>query len=116
PPASITCRRSATRSRGCGARRTRGSCSSRWNAASSDCDAGRRTVRILVVSSFPPRRCGIGAYARDQVLGLRAEGHDVTVLSPPDGGGELKVPFSAGRPFLRAARLARRFDRVIVHF
>jgi glycosyltransferase involved in cell wall biosynthesis/multidrug transporter EmrE-like cation transporter len=73
-------------------------------------------VKILVVSSYPPRRCGIGAYARDQVAQLRADGHAVTVLSPPDGSGEVTVPFLRGRPFFRAARLARGFDRVIVHF
>jgi glycosyltransferase involved in cell wall biosynthesis/multidrug transporter EmrE-like cation transporter len=73
-------------------------------------------VKVLVVSSYPPRHCGIGAYARDQVERLRGEGHQVTVLSPPDGDGELKAPFLGGRPFYRAARLARRQDRVVVHF
>ena len=73
-------------------------------------------MKILVVSSYPPRRCGVGAYARDQVAQLRAAGHAVTVLSPPDGDGDLTVPFSSGRPFFRAAFAGRRFDRVIVHF
>jgi multidrug transporter EmrE-like cation transporter len=40
----------------------------------------------------------------------------VTVLSPPDGSGDVTIPFLRGRPFFRAARLARGFDRVIVHF
>ena len=73
-------------------------------------------MRILVVSTYPPRHCGVGSYARDQVATLREAGHEVTVLSPPDGDGDLKVPFARGRPFYRAARLARRYDRVIVHF
>jgi glycosyltransferase involved in cell wall biosynthesis len=73
-------------------------------------------MRILVVSSFPPRHCGIGAYARDQVGGLRADGNDVTVLSPPDGDGEVQVPFFGGRPFLRALRMGAGFDRIVVHF
>jgi glycosyltransferase involved in cell wall biosynthesis/multidrug transporter EmrE-like cation transporter len=73
-------------------------------------------VRILVVSSYPPRHCGIGAYARDQVARLRREGHEVTVLSPPDGDGDLRVPFFGGRPFIRAARIGGRFDRIVVHF
>ena len=42
-------------------------------------------MRILVVSSYPPRHCGIGAYARDQVHELRAAGHEVTVLTAPVG-------------------------------
>jgi glycosyltransferase involved in cell wall biosynthesis/multidrug transporter EmrE-like cation transporter len=73
-------------------------------------------VNILIVSSYPPRHCGIGAYARDQAAALRAGGDAVTVLSPPDGAGDLTSPFFRGRPFFRAARLARRFDHVIVHF
>lgn len=72
--------------------------------------------RVLVVSSYPPRHCGIGAYAAAQVERLRAEGHHVTVLSPPDGDGDRKVPFLGGRAFRAAARMAPRFDRVVVHF
>jgi glycosyltransferase involved in cell wall biosynthesis len=39
----------------------------------------------------------------------------VTVLSPPDGDGDLKEQFLGGRVFSRAAR-QRSFDRIIVHF
>jgi glycosyltransferase involved in cell wall biosynthesis len=77
---------------------------------------GRTTVRILVISSYPPRHCGIGSYAAADVERLRSEGHEVVVLSPPDGNGDVKVPFFGGRPFLAAARLAQGFDRVLVHF
>jgi glycosyltransferase involved in cell wall biosynthesis len=73
-------------------------------------------MRILVVSSYPPRHCGIGAYARDQVARLRADGHEVTVLSPPDGDGDTRAEFVGGAAFRRAVRMGRRFDRVIVHF
>lgn len=73
-------------------------------------------MRILVISSYPPRHCGIGSYAAADVERLRAEGHEVVVLSPPDGNGDVKVPFFGGRPFLAAARLAPGFDRVLVHF
>ncbi|MFN2590094.1 MAG: glycosyltransferase family 4 protein [Actinomycetota bacterium] len=73
-------------------------------------------MRILVVSSYPPRHCGIGAYARDQVQRLRAEGHHVTVLAPPDGDGDLTAELLGGRAFARAARVGGAFDRVIVHF
>jgi glycosyltransferase involved in cell wall biosynthesis len=73
-------------------------------------------MKVLVVSSYPPRHCGIGAYARDQVAALRADGHEVTVLSPPDGEGDLRTSFFSGSPFFRAARVARGFDRIVVHF
>src|ERR671935_156480 len=73
-------------------------------------------MRILVVSSYPPRHCGIGAYASGQVARLRAESHEVTVLSPPDGNGDERIEFLDGRAFRRAAELAPGFDRVIIHF
>jgi len=73
-------------------------------------------VRVVVVSSYPPRHCGIGAYAHTQVQRLREEGHDVTVISPLDGAGDVRVPFWSGRPFREAARRSGRGDRVVVHF
>lgn len=72
--------------------------------------------RILVVSSYPPRHCGIGSYARAQVERLRGEGHRVTVLSPRDGAGNVRVNFFSGRPFFAAARRGRAYDRIVVHF
>jgi glycosyltransferase involved in cell wall biosynthesis len=73
-------------------------------------------MRILVVSSFPPRHCGIGAYAAAQVLRLREEGQDVVVLSPPDGEGDVRKPFVGGSAFRYAASIGGRFDRIVVHF
>ena len=72
-------------------------------------------MRVLVVSSYPPRHCGIGAYANAQVNRLRADGHEVVVLSPLDGDGDERVDFMDGRPFRRAAELSSSFDRIVVH-
>lgn len=71
---------------------------------------------VVVVSSYPPRHCGIGAYAAAQVARLRQEGHDVTVISPPDGRGDVTVDFFGGRPFRAAMAGSGPEDRVIVHF
>lgn len=73
-------------------------------------------MRVLIVSSYPPRPCGIGAYAAAQARGLAEDGHRVTVVSPPDGDGDVRVGFSWGRPFLAAARLGGGYDRIVVHF
>jgi len=73
-------------------------------------------VKTLVVSSYPPRRCGIGEYAQVYVRSLRDRGEDITVISPPDGDGEVRVPFFGGRPFLRAERMGGSFDRILVQF
>jgi glycosyltransferase involved in cell wall biosynthesis len=72
--------------------------------------------RVVVVSSFPPRHCGIGAYAAAQVAGLREAGSEVLVVSPPDGDGDVRVPFTHGRPFREALRRSGPQDRVLVHF
>jgi glycosyltransferase involved in cell wall biosynthesis len=73
-------------------------------------------MRILVVSSYPPRHCGIAAYARAQVERLRIEGHAVTVISPPDGEGDVLVPFTNGEQFREAERRGADADRIIVQF
>jgi glycosyltransferase involved in cell wall biosynthesis len=73
-------------------------------------------VRVLIVSSYPPRHCGIGAYARTQAERLRAAGDDVLVISPPDGQGDVRVPFESGRPFREAVRRGEAADRIVVHF
>jgi glycosyltransferase involved in cell wall biosynthesis len=72
--------------------------------------------RILIVSSFPPRHCGIGAYASAQADRLRTAGHDVVVLSPPDGDGDVRRQFIGGAAFRHAASIGDRFDRVIVQY
>lgn len=72
--------------------------------------------RVLVIGPYPPRRCGIGAYADALTERMRAQGDEVTVLSPPDGDGDIRVPFEGGRPFREAARQGGAFDRVLIHF
>ena len=73
-------------------------------------------MRILVVSSYPPRHCGIGVYARDQVGELRDAGHDVTVLTAPDGRGDVTAELLGGNAFRVAAHIGGSFDRIVVHF
>lgn len=72
--------------------------------------------RILVVGPYPPRRCGIGAYSFALVERFRDRGDEVTVLTPPDGDGDVRVPFDGGKPFRAASRLGREYERILVHF
>jgi glycosyltransferase involved in cell wall biosynthesis len=74
-------------------------------------------ARVLIVSPYPPRRCGIGAYAATQASRLRAAGDDVIVLSPPDGDGDVRAPFLGnGDAFREASRRGEGADRIVVHF
>ena len=72
--------------------------------------------RVLVVGPYPPRRCGIGAYSFALVERLRERGDEVTVITPPDGDGDLRMRFEDGRPFRAAARMAPAYDRILIHF
>jgi glycosyltransferase involved in cell wall biosynthesis len=73
-------------------------------------------MRVLIVSSYPPRHCGIAAYASAQADRLRAAGDDVLVISPLDGSGEVRVPFEHGLEFREARLRGADRDRIIVHF
>ncbi|MDQ3991314.1 MAG: hypothetical protein M3245_03260, partial [Actinomycetota bacterium] len=72
--------------------------------------------RVVVVAPYPPRRDGIAVYARAHAERLRGLGDQVTVISPPDGDGDLRAPFHGGRALRVAAREGRRADRILVHF
>lgn len=74
------------------------------------------TLKILMVTPYPPHRDGIAAYAVQQVRALRRAGHDVRVLSPgPSAAHEHLHLLGPRGPFALAKRL-RAYDRVIVQF
>jgi glycosyltransferase involved in cell wall biosynthesis len=73
-------------------------------------------MKILVVSSYPPMKCGIARYASQQVVGLRREGHRVDVLSPAYGDGNWKDNLKGGWRPLRLLRYLWPYDRTYVHF
>ena len=43
-------------------------------------------IKIALVTSWPPRHCGIATYSQDLVRALRKEGHEVHVVTFSDGG------------------------------
>ena len=75
------------------------------------------TVNILVVSSYPPTRCGIGQSASQQVQRLRGQGHTVRVMSI-DGRGDTDtvLDLSTPRAATRSWATMTEFDRVILHY
>lgn len=72
--------------------------------------------RILVVTPYPPQRDGIGAYAVQQVRALRREGHHVEVCSPTPSAAHHHLDLKGPNGARALQRLAKGFDRVIVHF
>ena len=73
-------------------------------------------MRILVVSPYPPARDGIAAYALQSVATLRAEGHDVEVLSPGPSAAHHHLDLLGWRGPLALAKRLRDYDRVVVQF
>lgn len=65
---------------------------------------------------FPPMRGGISAYAGQAVTRLREQGHEVTVASPEPSDADHVVDLAQRGAGVTLARLARRFDRLIVQF
>ena len=73
-------------------------------------------VRVLVIGPYPPMRDGIAVYVRDEVERMRTEGDHVTVLSPPEGKGDVRRPLRGGSALLWAFRHRGGFDRIVVEF
>lgn len=73
-------------------------------------------MRVLVVGPYPPMRDGIAVYTREHVGRLRGGGDRVTVLSPPEGHGDVRRRLRGGAAFRWVWRRGGRFDRVVVEF
>jgi glycosyltransferase involved in cell wall biosynthesis len=73
-------------------------------------------MRILVVSPYAPIRDGIASYALQQVQSLRAEGHEVEVLSPQPSAAHHHLDLRSPRGPLALARRVRGYDRVVVQY
>ena len=73
-------------------------------------------MRILMVSPYPPARDGLANYAVQEVKRLRAQGHDVEVLSPGPSAAHHHLDLVGVRGALALARRVRAYDRVIVQY
>jgi glycosyltransferase involved in cell wall biosynthesis len=69
-----------------------------------------------MVTPYPPVRDGIGAYAVHQVKRLRAEGHDVEVLSPGPSAAHHHLDLRSTRGPLALAKRARAYDKLIIQY
>ncbi len=74
-------------------------------------------MRILVISTYPPKHCGIARYAAQQVGALRHEGHEVRVMSV-DGEGAVDYPLVLRNKSdtEEAVGIFAGFDKVILHY
>lgn len=70
----------------------------------------------LVVSSYPPMPCGIGAYAEQHAGALRRAGNAVDVLSPEGGDGDYIVDLFGGWKIARLLKYAWAHDRIYIQY
>jgi glycosyltransferase involved in cell wall biosynthesis len=73
-------------------------------------------VRILMITPYPPMRDGIASYAMQTVAALRADGHDVEVLSPGPSAAHHHLDLAGPRGGLAVAKRVTGYDRVVVQF
>lgn len=69
-----------------------------------------------MLSPYPPMRGGIAVYGGQAAAHLRRRGDDVVVASPEPSDASYVLDIRAKGAGLRLARLARRFDRLVVQF
>jgi glycosyltransferase involved in cell wall biosynthesis len=74
-------------------------------------------LRYLMVSTYPPTRCGIGVYGEQSVAQLRAQGHVVDIVSPDrQGNVDFAWDLHGGTKLLRLFQLLAYYDRVVMQY
>lgn len=69
-----------------------------------------------MVSSYAPMRCGIGAYALQMVKKIQKQGNIVKILSPPEGGGNIRTNLKGGFNLLKLIKYGYSFDKIIIQY
>lgn len=79
----------------------------------------KKRKKVLVVSSFPPQKCGIGKYAAEHVLHLKKEGFRVYTLAV-DGNsvGSFRIDPTSPKSIIRHILIVlfSGFDAIYVHY
>lgn len=73
-------------------------------------------MKYLMVSSFPPMKCGIGVYADQMVKSLIDIGHMVDVLSPEEGGGNFKANLKGNFNPIKLLQYSKDYDKIILQY
>jgi glycosyltransferase involved in cell wall biosynthesis len=74
-------------------------------------------VRVLILSPYPPDRCGIASYTVQVAATLRKEGHAVEVVSPQPSAAQHSADYARSvGGVLRVLAMSRRSDRTVIEF
>lgn len=73
-------------------------------------------MRVLMVSSYPPMKCGIGKYAQQATLKMRMNGYIVDVWSPEEGNGDYIEDLVGGSSLLKLLYTCYFYDKVVMQY
>ncbi len=74
-------------------------------------------MRYLMVSTYSPTHCGIGAYGEQSVANLRAQGHIVDIVSPDEQGNvDFAWDLRGGSKLLQLQELLPYYDRAVIQY
>lgn len=73
-------------------------------------------MNYLIISSYPPMKCGIGKYAFQAVNKLRESGNVVNVVSPEDGDGDFTTNLRGLCNILKIFKYALFYDQIILQY
>lgn len=73
-------------------------------------------MKYLMVSTYPPEKCGIGTYAYQMVKFLRNGGNVVDVISLEGNGGDFTLNLKGGANLLKILKYAIFYDKVIIQY
>lgn len=73
-------------------------------------------MRYLMVSTYPPMKCGIGKYAYQMAKMLRDQGNVVNVVSPKEGDGDFVCELKGGFNLLKLLKFSIFFNKIVVQY
>ena len=73
-------------------------------------------MKYLMVSTYPPEKCGIGTYAYQMVKFLRNGGNVVDVISLEGNGGDFTLNLKGGANLLKILKYTIFYDKVIIQY
>ncbi|ATW27731.1 glycosyltransferase [Candidatus Formimonas warabiya] len=73
-------------------------------------------MKILMVSTYPPMKCGIGTYAFQAVQKYRSEGNIVDTLTPHEGKGDFVEDLCGSFKILKLLKYVFFYNKVIIQY